>query len=371
MSADAVVIGAGIVGAAVADALAANGMRVLVIDAAAPGSGTTSAGMGHVVVMDDSPPQLALTLHSRGLLDEIAAELPAACELDRCGTLWIAADDEQLEQAKAKAARYDAVGIVATVIDGDALARAEPQLRAGLAGAVHVPGDSVISPHFVCEFLLERAVRRGARVLPDTPVLRIEPHAAITADGRHDADVIVNAAGIAAPRLTPGLPVMPRKGHLVMMDGQPGFCRHQLVELGYMQSAHVLADASVAFNVQPRRSGRIVVGSSRELAGHDVTINPEIRDRMLARAGEFMPRIAGLVAIRTWTGLRPATADKLPLIGPWDGMPGLWIAAGHEGLGTTMALGTASMLVDLIHGRTPSVDPAPFSPDRVEAAFSA
>jgi glycine/D-amino acid oxidase-like deaminating enzyme len=85
---------------------------------------------------------------------------------------------------------------------------------------------------------------------------------------------------------------------------------------------------------------------------------------MLSRAQRFMPALSRLPAIRIWTGFRPTTPDKLPLIGPSDQTPGLWIAAGHEGLGITTSLGTAGVLADLIAGRTPAIDPAPFAPDR-------
>jgi len=93
-------------------------------------------------------------------------------------------------------------------------------------------------------------------------------------------------------------------------------------------------------------------------------VNPRVLQQMLARAVAFMPRLAKLSAIRVWTGFRPATADKLPLIGRWDGIDGLWIAAGHEGLGITTALATAELLADLLVGRRPALDPAPYAATR-------
>jgi glycine/D-amino acid oxidase-like deaminating enzyme len=165
--------------------------------------------------------------------------------------------------------------------------------------------------------------------------------------------------------LTPGLPIVPRRGHLVITDRHPGFCRHQVLELGYLQSAHSMTGASVAFNVQPRVTGQVLIGSSRELVGWDRSPSRSILARMLERAAAFMPRLAALSVIRSWIGFRPATADKLPLIGRWPASDGLWIAAGHEGLGITTALGTARLLGDLVLGRPPSLDAAPFDPARV------
>ena len=156
----------------------------------------------------------------------------------------------------------------------------------------------------------------------------------------------------------------------MITDRYPGFCRHQLVELGYLKSAHVLTagSSSVAFNVQPRATGQFLIGSSREFVGWNPAPNPDILERMIRRGVEFMPSLANLSALRVWTGFRPATPDKLPLIGRWTSpdtdRPGPWIAAGHEGLGITSATGTAEILAALITGETPAIDPAPFAPDR-------
>jgi glycine/D-amino acid oxidase-like deaminating enzyme len=138
-----------------------------------------------------------------------------------------------------------------------------------------------------------------------------------------------------------------------------------VAELGYVQSAKTLGDACVAFNVQPRSTGQVLIGSSRELVGWDASINREVLGRMVRRAVEFMPALAGVTALRVWTGFRPATPDHRPYIGAWPATPGLWIAAGHEGLGITMALGTGRLLTDLILGRPPAIDPAPYSPARI------
>ncbi|MGH7635469.1 MAG: NAD(P)/FAD-dependent oxidoreductase, partial [Gemmatimonadaceae bacterium] len=185
------------------------------------------------------------------------------------------------------------------------------------------------------------------------------------------AGAVLIASGIDAPQLIPELPVVPRKGHLLITERYPSLCHSQLVELGYLHSAHTMSGTSVAFNVQPRATGQLLIGSSRELIGREPGINATLLRDMLRRAIEFLPGLAGCAAVRAWTGFRPATPDKLPLIGKWDAMDGVWIAAGHEGLGITMAPGTAEMIVSLMMGRTPPVDPLPFSPTRVLAASPA
>jgi D-hydroxyproline dehydrogenase subunit beta len=361
---DAIVVGAGIVGAACALALAKEGRRVLVLDARYPAGGTTAAGMGHLVVMDDSPAQLALTALSTTLWRTLAPELPPDVEHDACGTIWVAADESELDVVRAKHRTYAERGIASEVLGARELAVLEPNLRPGLAGGLLVPGDGVVYQPRATLWLLEQARALGATTREGCRVERIAAHA-VHRDGEVlHADVIVNAAGAEAPALTPGLPIVPRKGHLAITDRYPGFVRHQLVELGYLASAHTMTTESVAFNVQPRATQQVLVGSSRELVGWDASLNRRVLGRMLERAAEFIPALARLSMIRTWTGFRPATPDKLPLIGAWPDTPGLFIAAGHEGLGITTSLGTAQLIADLVAGREPVIDASPFAPTR-------
>ena len=364
---DAIVIGAGIVGAAVADALAGEGLRVLVLDAASAASGATAAGMGHLVAMDDSPAQLALTAYSLRCWRELLPSLPHQCEHEPTGTLWVAEEGTSPSVLAEKSRRYADAGVEAETLDAHQVAAAEPHLRPGLAGGLRVSGDGVIYAPAVTRALLERARGRGCEVREGATVESIGPRAVRAGGETLAADVIVNAAGAGAARLTPELPIVPRKGHLAITDRAPGFCRHQIVELGYLTSAHDMTAASVAFNVQPRATGQLLIGSSRELVGWESGLNRAIAARMLRRAVTFMPALADLPVTRTWTGFRPATSDGLPLIGRWGAVDGLWIAAGHEGLGITTAPATARMLADQIAGRTPAIDARPYAPDRAHA----
>jgi len=178
------------------------------------------------------------------------------------------------------------------------------------------------------------------------------------------AGIIVNATGSAAARLTPGAQVRPRKGHLVITDRYEGLVRHQLVELGYLKSAHSVSTDSVAFNVQPRPTGQLLIGSSRQYGNEDRRVDSALLSRMLNRAEEFMPALGGLSAIRSWTGFRAATPDKLPLIGKWPGHKRLFMAAGHEGLGITTSLATGKLLADDIVKRDSLIPRGPYSPER-------
>ncbi len=235
------------------------------------------------------------------------------------------------------------------MLDPQTLERLEPNLRKGMAGGLLVPEDVVLYPPCAARFLIERAQAAGAKLHLGSSVSQIGKGVVRLADGTEfSAAAIVNAAGAWASALTPGLSVKKRKGHLAITDRYPGFVRHQLVELGYLKSAHSSAADSVAFNVQPRRTGQILIGSSRQYGAEHGEVDNGILARMLRRAQEYMPKLAELSTIRVWTGFRAATPDKLPLIGPWPGDPTLFLATGHEGLGITTSLATARLLVDQI-----------------------
>ncbi|HET7631108.1 MAG TPA: FAD-dependent oxidoreductase [Gemmatimonadaceae bacterium] len=372
---DVVVVGAGIVGAACARELALAGLRVLICESAFPGAGTTSAGMGHIVVMDDSPAQLALTALSRRLWQELEPELPPSCEDSRPGTLWIAGGPDEMHMVREKAVAYAEAGVRTEVLDATALAAAEPNLRPGLSGALLVPDDRVLYPPGAARWLLEDACARGADLRVGVRVTAIEG-GRVSVEAGSGAEVltcgaVVLATGVDAAQLVPGLPVVPRKGHLVITERYPGLIRHQLVELGYLHSAHAMSGASTAFNLQPRPTGQVLIGSSRELVGRDGSVNRRIAADMVRRAVEFVPALARCVTTRTWTGFRPATPDSLPLIGAWRNFPGLYVAAGHEGLGITTATGTAALIRAMLAGGNPPVDPAPFDPMRAMPALEA
>ena len=335
------------------------------------GSGATAAGMGHIVVMDDSDAQFALTRYSQQLWQTLRSELPDDVEYESCGTIWVAADEEEMTEVRRKHDYYARRGVPVEVIDSQVLERLEPNLRPGMAGGLLVPEDGVLYPPCAARFLMERAQKRGAKLHLGVSVSQIGQGRVRLSDGRNwPCGIIVNAAGAWAPEVTPGIEIKKRKGHLVITDRYPGFLRHQLVELGYLKSAHSVANDSVAFNVQPRRTGQILIGSSRQYGAEHKDVDHDILTRMLQRAQEYMPALGRMSGVRTWTGFRAATPDKLPLIGPLPGDKSVFMATGHEGLGITTSLGTAKILVDQITGSNPEISIEPYLPSRANKEFA-
>jgi glycine/D-amino acid oxidase-like deaminating enzyme len=366
---DVVVAGGGIVGAACALACAEAGLSVALVERDIPGSGATAAGMGHIVVMDDSEAQFALTRRSQQLWQHLCPTLPATAEYETPGTLWVAADEEELSEAARKCGWLTERGVPCSLLSSDELAELEPNLSPGLAGALLVSEDAVVYPPVVALHLAKQAQSLGATLIVGRTVHELSNGQAALDDGtRLHATRLVNALGADAARCTPGIPVKKRKGHLAITDRYPGFVGHQLVELGYLKSAHSVSTDSVAFNVQPRQTGQILIGSSRQYGNEDLGVDRAMLTAMLDRATLYMPAVASLQVLRFWTGFRAATPDKLPLIGPVPGDSTLWLATGHEGLGITTSLATAELLAAHFMGSEPTIPPEPYLPARFATA---
>ncbi|GBU15482.1 hypothetical protein AwPolaro_08600 [Polaromonas sp.] len=359
---DVIVIGAGIVGAACAHALARAGRQVRVLDAHLPSA--SAAGMGHLVVMDDNPAELTLSSHSLALWRSLAPQMDTGCAYRGCGTLWLAANAEEMHAAQEKQARLTAHGVACHQLSTQALAQAEPALRAGLAGALAVPGDGIVYAPNAARWLLAQA-SAGRIQVEQAQVVALEEDAVRLADGRWlCAPQVLLANGIQATTLCPELPIRAKKGHLLMTDRYPHTVRHQLVEMGYVTSAHHSEEPSVAFNLQPRPTGQLFLGSSRQFDCADQAVEPAMLARMLQRALTYMPGLADLNAIRAWTGLRATTPDSLPLLGRHPWRKNLWLAVGHEGLGVTTATGSAQLLAALMTGSAAPFDANPYRAER-------
>lgn len=362
---DAIVVGAGIIGAACAWRLAREGYRVSVVDDCR--AGATAAGMGHLVCMDDNPAELALSAYSLRLWREVTGRMPQACAWRGCGTLWLAEQANEMAIAEQKRARLAEQGVAAELLTAEQVAAMEPMLRQGLAGGLRVPGDGILYAPHAARWLLADAgaaidVVQGEAIALDEAAVRL-------ADGRElAAPVVVLACGLRANDLLSQPLLRAKKGHLAITDRYPPRVRNQLVELGYGASAHASDGASVAFNVQARPTGQWLIGSSRQFDSVDSSLDMPLLAAMLMRAQHFLPALAQLNIIRCWTGLRAASADGLPLLGAHPQHTWLWLALGHEGLGVTTALGSAALLAAQIGRQAPEIDDSPYLASRAFAA---
>ncbi|VEJ56763.1 NAD(P)/FAD-dependent oxidoreductase [Pragia fontium] len=360
-NADIVIIGAGIIGAACAYRLAQDGYRVLILDNGT--AAATAAGMGHLVCLDDNPAELALSHYSISLWRQLANQMPESCAWSDCGTLWLANNADEMEIARQKKQRLSEWQIESQLLNPSQVALAEPMLRSGLAGGLVVPSDSILYAPNVAKWLINAASHRVT--LQQANVVGLEEQNVILSDGRRiTAPAIILANGLRAIDLLPELPLVAKKGHLAITDRYPTRTTHQLVELGYAASAHASSGTSVAFNVQPRPTGQLLIGSSRQFDTLDSNVELPILRSMLQRAQSYLPDLATMNIIRCWTGFRAASPDGLPLLGQHPRYRGLWLAVGHEGLGVTTASGSADILAALLQGHASPIDATPYLASR-------
>ncbi|MGO9963913.1 MAG: FAD-dependent oxidoreductase [Acidimicrobiales bacterium] len=381
---EVLVVGAGIIGAAVAARLAAAGLDVCLLDRLGPAAGTSSAGEGNVLVSDKMPgPDLALALRGVALWQELAQEAGDAgerVEFEAKGGLVVTHDEKELEALYALAESQRQLGARVELVAAGALHELEPALTANLSGGAFYEQDCQVQPMAAVDFLVRQFGTRGGCLVKGAEVVGAEH------DGQGNVrsvrttmgtiavgTCVVNAsgpwAGEVARRLGTDIPVGPRRGHVLVTEPAPLFVRHKVYEAGYVSTVHDdgtgLACSAV---VEATRSGTMLLGSSREFVGFSRELDPEIIRTIAARAVALFPDLARARLMRAYVGFRPTTPDRLPIIGADRSVGGIYHATGHEGAGIGLALVTAEIVETLVLGRTPSMDLAPFAPERFAAA---
>ena len=373
--AEVIVIGAGIVGASVARELAVRGVSVRLVDRIGVARGTTGLGEGNVVLADKVPgPELDLAIFGQALYDELDDRLGETIRVRRKGSLVLHETTDDLAAARRTAAAMRAAGVEARTVAGDELARLEPHLASDLAGATLFPRDVQVDAVAVARALAAEAEKAGARItVPRTVrsiVVRGGRASGVETDrGEIGGDAVVLAAGAWSAELaeTAGirLPVAPRKGQLVLTEPQPRLVGRKLLDGSYAAGvASAGAALIVSTVIETATDGGVLVGSSRELRGFDTDPDARVTAAILQRAVRFVPALAALGVEREWAGLRPYLPDHLPAIGASSGVPGLWIATGHEGAGVGLGPATGRVLAQALCGETTAVDLAAFAPDR-------
>jgi len=378
---DAVVIGAGIVGAACAYYLARTGLRVAVAERGTVASGTTGAGEGNILISDKEPgPELELAQLSQRLWRELGDELGPGAELDPKGGLVVAAGPAEYDGLAEFAATQAKAGVRTQAVPPDGLAGLEPHLASGLAGGVFYPEDMQVQPMMAAALLLRRARDLGAELRLRHEVTGLETAAGRvtgvrTSVGLLSTGLVVNAAGTwageVAQRAGLSLPVLPRRGFIVVTEALPVLIRHKVYTADYVANvASGSAGLEVSTVIEGTASGTVLIGASRERVGFDQSSSLRIIGLLAAQAARLFPVLEHARAIRFYRGFRPYCPDHLPVIGADDRLAGLLHACGHEGAGVGLAPATGQLIAELASGQEPSLPVAPFRPGRFAEAVS-
>jgi glycine oxidase len=363
---DAVVVGAGAIGAACAYELARAGLSVVVVDRAEPGAEASGASAGILSVPDPSrrDPLAALGRLSRELYEPLAEALREETDIDvglgRTGHLHLCMTHAEARQARRVVddPAYREEGI--SFIEGDDLRGVEPTISQAAQGALHLPRSSWLDNVQLVRALVRGGERRGVRYVVGRSV------EALIRDGDRvtgvrvtdlevlEAAVVIVTAGAWSGKIAgmpAGLEVRPVKGQILAFDNAAGLVRHVI----FREDVYLV----------PRLSGECLFGATVEdgVADRDVTLDGLAW--LMEQAFKTAPGIGRLRFLRAWAGLRPATEDGLPVVGPWPGAPGLLVATGHYRNGILLTPVTARLIRDYVVDGRASLPAAALLPDRL------
>lgn len=358
-SADLIVIGGGALGMISARRFAQSGRNVVLLERQRVGRGTSRAGGGIMSPLEPwhaAEPVAELAAQSLPLLPGLTEELHRDTGIDPLyrSTGAIHLDCESLDTALAYARDR---GLRAELLDEAKLAAIAPAAARRAGPSLLLPDVAQLrNPRFL-DALAADLRRRGVELLEEAGDARLEAAGAglVVHAGPHGrlqaTDVVVAAGAWSAGLLAPlglQLPVIPVRGQI----------------LWYLLPRPVLSHILICRGryVIPRHDGVVLVGSTLEEVGFDVSTTPAAAEELRAAAGDMVPLLGSLPVQGQWAGLRPAAQDGIPVIGPVPGIPGLWLNTGHFRNGVNLAPGSAALLEALVSGRTPPLDPRPFDP---------
>lgn len=367
---DVVIIGGGIVGCACAYYLAQAGVRIHLVEKGALGSGASKAGMTHVVTWEEPEVHLQLAKASRRLYQELSQVLPLDIQYRETGSIAIVERPEGMASFGETVRRLQEWGVKCRLLSAAELTSIEPNIAADVGGGAYFEEDAQVSPLYATQAMAWAAKERGAVIETFSEVVGIEctpdghqVTAVRTAKGLIPTGNVVIAAGAWSGQIARlvnlDVPISPRKGILVVTAPLPEtlFRCKILLAAGYMDSVREGASSGVAVaaNIQQVKNGNLLLGSSRQFVGFDARVDAQVVSMMIKRNLRFFPVLAKVTAIRTWAGFRPYTPDLLPIISAVDSIQGLYIAAGHEGIGITEAPITGKLISQLVTGQAPDL----------------
>ena len=339
-SSDVVIVGAGIIGLSLAMELRRAGASVTVLDRGEPGREASSAAAGMLVTGDPgSHPALAeLAKASAVLYPTFVAELELhsamTVGLENRGAMYIAEKDEELPSA---------------ALSQEEIRKLEPALAE--QPRVCFLKEQSVDPRLLAQAAVAAAKQIGVVIHHETRVDSVEltkdHHLQVsTSHAPYSTATFVNCAGAWAASIAGApAPTHPVKGQMLAVIPQQCKLRHVI------RSRFVY--------LVPRKDGRVLIGSTLEDAGFDKSVNPTTIQQLLKAAAHLWPTIEEAKILEAWAGLRPGSPDELPILGPGR-LPGTYVATGHFRNGILLAPITATVMSELIQGKSPSVDLRPF-----------
>jgi glycine/D-amino acid oxidase-like deaminating enzyme len=364
---DVLIIGGGIIGCSIAYYTSKYGRDVTIIEKGEFVSGTSSRCDGNILAIDKDPGfDSQMSLVSQKLVTDLSEELEHSFEYRAPGSILVCESDEEMEAAQQWVNRQKEAGLPFRMLDRQDIREESPFFADDLLGGLECATDSTVNPYLLAFSLLSEAQKFGTKAFKQTEVksINIDTNGSFvveTTNGTFTAQQVVNAAGVWAPKigqmLNVNIPIEPRKGHIIVASRQQHVGCRKVMEFGYLISKFggkrkvdaLTEKYGVALVFEPTESQNFLIGSSREFVGFHTRINNEVIKCIANRAIRFYPKMADMMVIRSYAGLRPWTEDHLPIISRVEHIPNYFIAAGHEGDGISLAAVTGKVIEELLN----------------------
>ena len=367
------IIGGGIVGCAIAYYVAKAGIECILIEKNDIASGTSSRCDGNITIVDKDPGfDSLMSLVSQELTIDLHKELSIPFEYRASGSILVCDNEEEMEAAKEWVKTQNEAGLKFNVLDPKDIQNESPFFADDIPGGLECETDSLINPYLFCYSLIDKAKEYGLVVKTEAEVTNLRKDADFTIEttsGNVIAQKVVNAAGVWAPfigeMVNIDIPIVPRKGHILVGSRQQPVMLRNVMEFGYLMNKfgrkriadERTAEHGVALVLEPTESQNFLVGSSRQFVGYDSSIDIQVVQTIAKRALRFFPKMNDFKIIRSYTGFRPFTEDHLPIVSEVDQLPGFYIAAGHEGDGISLATVTGKLVEELITDKAETIIP--------------
>lgn len=358
---DVVVIGAGVVGSSIAYHLACLKLRVTLLERGDIASGSSGACDGMVFLQSKKPGiHLELAMESRRRFPELARQLPVPIEYRPTGGMVVIENEAEMAAMEPFVSAQRKNGLDVTLLSGRRARRSEPGLSTRILGASHCPLDGQVNPVGLSLGFALGARALGVQLVTGVTVRGIDTaagrfSAVETSQGRFEAGSAVNAAGVHAPEIGDmvgvGIPIRPRRGQIIVTEACPPMVSHCLLSARYIAAKYdpgIATGERQGLSIEQTASGNLLLGSTREFVGYDRRTTIEGLRHIAAGALGVIPALKQVRAIRSFAGLRPYTPDGLPILGPMEEVPGLFMAAGHEGDGIALSPITGELIAQLI-----------------------
>lgn len=386
MKTDVVVIGGGVIGSAITYYLTKRGKKVTLLEKKYLVNGSSAACDQGILLQSKAPNEhLTLAIYSLEMFKNLEKELGRKLEFVQKGYLVLIETELELQAMKEIVAKQNELGLPSRIISREEALSMQPGLNPdAFVAAACCDWDGEVNPYMLTMAFADKAEELGAVIKTGCPVtgLVMEDGAVKgveTPDGVIYADTVVNAAGVWASEIgqMAGLeiPIRPRRGQAFITEAVPKFIHRSVINARYIVAKHhpevlkgddsMKAKLGVGLCLTQSEKGNVMFGATREFVGYDVSNTIDGLGTILGNAVHLVPGLKKLNIIRTMGGLRPYTPDSRPLIGYVEGVPGFFMAAGHEGDGISLAPATGKLVSDLIVDGVTDVPAAEaFDPNR-------